>query len=148
MKKNIVNGEKNKMQDKLPYVLDIGAFATTKYLIVDEWHLNIIQGYEPIECRKEKTNTDIMTNTLYWNIEWPAAAERLQYKEGELWCYMHNETDNMNYVVELGSHDRCRQLFPTLHRIAAVFCSTPEAFAVLHWCVQFLGKKNSKESQS
>jgi len=71
-------------------------------------------------------------------ITWPDAAERLQYREGEPWCFWHNETDTGEAVVELASHPNCRELFPTLHRLAAILCDDAEAFRVLHWCIHNL----------
>lgn len=115
------------------YRLSKGVTATREGLVVTDLHLVHWIAFDVGAITGDMDG---------WTIPWPDAAERLRYREGEPWCFWHNETDTGEAVVELASHPNCRELFPTLHRLAAIMCDDAEAFRVLHFCITQFGERS------
>ena len=93
------------------------------------------------------TDAERVVGTEYFVWSWPAAAERLWYREGEPWCTSSDGAFTLDIVCRSGKDTPSGlsgYIFGVpikdnpLHRLAAILCDGAEEFRVLHWCVHNL----------
>lgn len=117
--------EKDKMRNRLPYVLTTGITATREGL----------QFRSPLMVTVEYFRYDIETSIDEpLTISWPDVAERLQYREG-LPSIMYDAMYNDIFLRESSWNfiDRPERLM--LHRLAAILFDGVEGFKILYWCI-------------
>ena len=134
---------------QLPYTLTKGVLATQEGLVVDNDASESV-----VHVTLQWLGRDRLSGYAGRIFDWPDAAERLRYREGEPWCTSSYGAITPAIVCYPGTNKATGlsgYIFGEpikdnpLHRLAAILCDDAQAFRVLHWCVTNCTQISTKE---
>jgi hypothetical protein len=117
--------------DQLPYQLTKGVTATREGLYF-KGRTAARHAMKPHQLLQDPH--DGKYGQLY--LPWGETAERLRYREGELWCSIYHGRIACYSAADDWQNNSSMW---NLHRHAAILCDDAEAFRVLYQCIEEYG---------